>query len=105
MLLAIAAAVATTAFAPSGPPVRASAAQVLSLADQARKQGQFAIAEEAYRALADDPNGEVRAEALFRHGKMLVEAGRPKDAAILFRQVVDARPDATAARLELARAL
>ena len=79
--------------------------QMLELATQAQARGDMAIAERVYRALADDPNPEVRVEAMFRHGKMLVQAGHLRDGGLMLRQVVDARPDAIAARLELARAL
>lgn len=116
LLLAISAALAAGApaepsllnWSVSASPKRTlqlNAGQVFSLADQARARGQFGVAEEAYRALARDANPDVRAEALFRHGKMLVEAGRLKEAAVLLRQVVDDHPTATAARLELARTL
>ena len=55
--------------------------------------------------MADDPDRQVRAEALFRHAKMLAQAGRMEQAATLFRRLLDERPDAIAARLELAHAL
>ena len=48
------------------------------------------------RGAPDDPNRDVRAEALFRHGLLLVEAGQLQKGAMLLRKVVDARPDAVA---------
>ena len=79
--------------------------QMLDLAAQAEKRGDLATAEQVYRALANNPSSEVRLEAQFRHGKLLVQSGRLRDGGLLLRQVVDARPDAIPARLELARAL
>src|SRR6478735_2876291 len=72
--------------------IRLSSAQMLQIAASAQERGDTAMAETAFLALADDPNVEVRIEALFRHGKMLVEAGRFNEGALLLRQVVDARP-------------
>ena len=77
----------------------------MAVAEQAGKQGDIATAEEAYRALAHDNDPDVRAEALFRHGLMLAQSGQPAKAALLFRRLLDQRPDATRARLELARTL
>lgn len=79
--------------------------QMLELAAQAEKRGDLATAERVYRALGDDPSPDVRVEGKFRHGKMLVQAGRLQEGGLLLRQVVDARPEAIPARLELARAL
>ncbi|MEO7240008.1 MAG: surface lipoprotein assembly modifier [Sphingomicrobium sp.] len=80
-------------------------AQLLAFAEDARRHGDDASAERAYEALAQDRDADLRAEAMFRHAKMLSAAGRRKDAAILLRRVLDARPGATAARLELAQLL
>jgi outer membrane protein len=85
--------------------LRLSAGQVLAIAEKAGKEGDFATAEQAYRVLAHDANPDVRAEALFRHGMMLAQAGQLKVAALLFRQLLDQKPDASRARLELARTL
>lgn len=85
--------------------VQLSSEQMLALAAQAQERGDTQTAQAAYRALAEDPNPEVRIEAMFRHGKLMVQTGRPREGATLLRQVVDARPEAIAARLELARTL
>jgi hypothetical protein len=107
--LELAGAVAALA-APAAPAVaqrtiRLNMEQVFSLADAAQERGDIRVAEAAYEALAHDPNKQVRAEALFRHAKLLAKAGQLESAATLFRTLLDERPDAIGARLELARAL
>ena len=91
--------------APAERTVSLNAGQVLTVADRAGRQGDIVTAEKAYRALASDSDPEVRAEALFRHGMLLAQVGELQKAARLFRQLLDSRPDATRARLELARTL
>ena len=96
------------------PPARAGEAVVAKhlkavdlfrLADEARAKGRVADAETIYDALAKDPNPEVRAEARFRHGMMLAGLKRYREAAVLFRALLDEKPGATRVRLELARVL
>jgi tetratricopeptide (TPR) repeat protein len=105
--LAGAVAALATPTAPAVAPriVRLNMEQVFSLADAAQERGDIRVAEAAYEALAHDPNKQVRAEALFRHAKLLAKAGRLDSAATLFRTLLDERPDAIGARLELVRAL
>ncbi|MCL6698005.1 surface lipoprotein assembly modifier [Sphingomonas sp. NSE70-1] len=91
--------------APPRQNIQLNSGQMLALAAQAQERGDIATAQAAYRALAEDPNPEVRIEAMFRHGKLMVQSGRPREGATLLRKVVDARPEAIAARLELARTL
>jgi outer membrane protein len=90
---------------PSRQTVQLTPEQMLGLAAQAQERGDTATARAAYRALANNPNEEIRVEAMFRHGKLLVQTGRLQEGALLLRQVVDYRPQATAARLELAKTL
>ena len=59
----------------------------------------------AYDALAQDADADVRAEARYRKGLMLADIQRFEDAAMAFRAVLNEKPDAIAARLELARML
>lgn len=82
-----------------------SAADLFALADRARAAGRPEDASAIYDALAHDANGEIRAEARFRKGMMLADAGRYADAAVAFRALLDEKPDAVRARLELARML
>jgi Uncharacterized protein conserved in bacteria len=82
-----------------------NAAQLFDLADQARVAGRWGDAEAIYTALARDPDLQIRSEARFRLGMMLDEQGRPADAALAFRAILDEEPNATRVRLELARVL
>ncbi|MBB4615188.1 surface lipoprotein assembly modifier [Novosphingobium taihuense] len=85
-------------------PLQLSAAQLFQFADAARDSGDFASAEAAYRALATNPDIELRTEARFRLALMLADRmGRPRDAAIELRRILDEKPDVARVRLELAR--
>ena len=89
---------------PAGNSVQLSAAQLFAFADAARDRGDFATAETAYQALTEDPDPELRTEARFRLAKMYTDRmGRHREAAVLFRRILDDKPDAVAVRLELAR--
>lgn len=101
---------ACPAFAGAGGqevPQRAqlSAEQVFALADAARDRGDVSNAETAYRALAGDPDPQIRAEARFRLAMMFGSLGRHAEAAILFRRILDEQPGTQRVRLELARVL
>ena len=85
--------------------VRLTSSNMLAFAEKAAANGRVDIAESAYRALAQDADPQMRAEALYRHGKLLLGVGKLKEAALLLRRVVDAQPQAAPPRLELARAL
>lgn len=91
-----------------GPPpaVSLSAAELFDFADRARDSGDYATAETAYLALSQDPDLELRTEARFRLGLMYgYQMDRKRDAAVLFRRILDDKPDAAPVRLELARML
>lgn len=77
--------------------------QLFAFADTARDRGDYASAETAYRALATNPDIEIRTEARFRLGMMLADQHRYADAAIEFRKILDEKPKAVRIRLELAR--
>jgi tetratricopeptide (TPR) repeat protein len=79
--------------------------QLFTLANTARDAGDVETAEAGYRALAGNPDVEIRTEARFRLGMMLAAAGRHRDAAVAFRAALDERSDAARIRLELARVL
>src|SRR5262249_27138482 len=70
-----------------------------------RDASRFADAERIYRALARDPDPDLRAEARFRLGMMLATQHRYRAAAIAFRTLLDEKPGANRVRLELARVL
>lgn len=79
-------------------------AQLFDFADSARDRGDYATAETAYRALATNPDIDIRSEARFRLGMMLADKQqRYGDAAIEFRKILDEQPKAGRVRLELAR--
>jgi hypothetical protein len=90
-------------FSSSGP-VTLSAGELFVFADNARDAGDFATAESAYRALASNPEMEIRTEARFRLAMMLADRmGKFREAAIEFRAILDEKRDAARVRLELAR--
>lgn len=80
-------------------------AQMFKLAELADSRGDPNSAAAIYQALEGDRDPEVRAEARFRHAKLLLREQRTRDAAILLRRLLDEKPGAVAARLELAHAL
>ena len=82
-----------------------SAPQVFDLATRAQNANDTATAITLYRALEHDPSVDVRCEARFRHGQLLEAQKQYADAAVLFRAVLDEKPDATRVRLELAKVL
>ncbi|HET7816905.1 MAG TPA: tetratricopeptide repeat protein, partial [Sphingomicrobium sp.] len=85
--------------------VKLTASALFELARRAEQDGDSRLAERAYEALARDPDRDVRAEALFRHGRLLTAAGNLPKAAALLRRVIDDRPNAMPVRLELAALL
>ncbi|WP_333571083.1 surface lipoprotein assembly modifier [Sphingomonas sp.] len=82
-----------------------SAVELFALAARAEAGGQPGDAETMYRALAKDPDAEVRAEARFRLGQLLEKLGRKREAATTYRALLDEKPGAARVRLELARLL
>lgn len=84
--------------------VKLSPAQLFQIADGARDAGDYATAETAYRALAENPDLEIRSEARFRLGMMLADQQKKyREAAVIFRQILDEQPDTARVRIELAR--
>lgn len=81
------------------------ASQLFALADDRRAAGQAVDAIVLYEALAKDADADIRAEARYRHGLLLADMGRYTEAAVMFRALLDEKPDALVARLELARML
>jgi hypothetical protein len=80
-------------------------AQMLGLAELAQQKGDISTSSALYVALEANPDADIRAEARFRHARQLIALKRNTEAAILLRRVVDDKPEAVAARLELAHAL
>jgi hypothetical protein len=90
---------------PQGRTLVLTAAQMLKLADIANARGDRGTASNIYAALERNPDPDIRAEARFRHAKQLLTESRNRDAALLLRSVVDEKPGAVLARVELAHAL
>lgn len=105
VIFAVAAALLATPLRAQEAVQGLSAAQVFELAEARRQAGAVADAVVAYDALAQDADADIRAEARYRKGLMLADLGRFEDAAMAFRSVLGEKPDAIAARLELARML
>jgi hypothetical protein len=82
-----------------------SAAAVMEIAGRAEAAGDVASAIAAYTALAADPDVDIRSEARFRHARLLAIARDYAGAALLYRRILDERPDAARVRLELAATL
>ena len=85
--------------------VRLTPVQMLKLAELAQAKGDIGGAFAIYAALESNPDSDIRAEARFRHAKLLLDQNRNRDAAVVLRRLLDEKPKATMARLELARAL
>lgn len=82
------------------------AADIFRLADAAIAAERFDDAGILYRALVHDADPDMRAEARFRLGMMMADRQkRFRDAATIFRALLDEKPDAVRVRLELARVL
>jgi hypothetical protein len=88
------------------PPAQITlgAAGLFHFAEAAEAQADFAAAETAYRALADDPDPEFHTEARFRLARLLADhLDRPEEAAVQLRRILAEKPRAGAVRLALAR--
>ena len=81
------------------------AIDLFDLAAKNTREKRFAVADRLYDALAENSDPEVRAEARFRKGQSLVARGRLRDAAVLYRRLLDEKPKAARVRLELAQIL
>jgi tetratricopeptide (TPR) repeat protein len=82
-----------------------SAADLFGAADRAIAASRPQEALAFYDAMTRDPDLEIRTEARFRRGMLLADLGRLVEAAASFRALLDEKPDALRARLELARVL
>jgi len=79
--------------------------EMFKLAEVATIRGDLTTASAIYAALERNPDSDIRAEARFRYAKQLLGEKRNREAALLLRRVVDEKPNATVARLELAHTL
>lgn len=85
--------------------IRATAGQMLNLADEMVRRGENDQAESILDLLARDPDSNVRNEARFRHARLLLSAGAPRKSATLLRRILDEKPNAIPVRLQLAQLL
>ena len=105
-LLLAAGPVSATDLQLQGPrSLKATGAQMLALSEQMRKQGKETQSQQLLDLLARDPDPDIRNEARFRRSQFLAGKGRNREAATLLRQIVDEKPDAAPARLQLANLL
>lgn len=80
-------------------------AEVLAAADHFVEQGNIQAARSMLSALLTNRALDIRAEANFRLGQIEEREGNKSAAARRYRAVLDAQPDATRVRLDLARVL
>lgn len=88
-----------------GRMVQLTTMEMFKLAELATEKGDLKTVSAVYAALEKNPDSDIRSEARFRHAKLLIEAKRNRDAALLLRRILDDKPDATPVRLELAHLL
>jgi hypothetical protein len=93
------------AYAADPPARHLSAPQMFEVAARADRPGDQATTEAIYRALAHDPDLNIRSEARFRYAQLLERRKAYADAALLLRAILDEAPKAQPARLELAKVL
>ncbi len=105
MTAAILLAIALAAPTQESEQRQVSAVELFALAARTEAAARPGDAETMYRALARDPDAEVRAEARFRLGQLLERLGRKREAATTYRALLDEKPGAARVRLELARLL
>jgi hypothetical protein len=104
--LVIASALLLACAVPAGATtLQVSATQLFGIADTALKRGDDETARRVLRALMQDPSVEIRMEARFRLASVESKSGNLGSAATLLREIVDQRPTAAPARLELAQVL
>lgn len=79
--------------------------EAFEAAARADAAGDHAAALVLYDELAASRNVAIRSEARFRKAKLLARIGRPADAALALRTILDEQPEAQPARIELAAIL
>jgi outer membrane protein len=84
---------------------KASAGQMLNLAQDLVRHGKTSDAETILDLLTRDPDPNVRNEARLRQALLLEGGGHNEAAAAVLRRILDDKPDATAVRFKLATML
>src|SRR4029079_66127 len=90
---------------PETRTIKATAGQMLRLAEEMIQRGQNDYAQTILDLLVRDPDANIRSEARFRRALLLEADGRTEASAVLLRRILDEKPDATAVRLKLATVL
>jgi len=90
---------------PETRTIKATAGQMLRLAEEMIQRGQNDYAQMILDLLVRDPDANIRSEARFRRALLLEADGRTEASAVLLRRILDEKPDATAVRLKLATVL
>jgi len=91
--------------AASKTEIHFSAAQLFGIADKAIAESNVDAAITLYKAIEQDANVDIRNEARFRHAKLLEQRQKLTDAAVLYRAILDDKPNAARVRVELAALL
>lgn len=85
--------------------VTVDVAQIFAVAAQLTSQGKADDAIELLKVVTRDPNPDYRAEARVRIARLLIANGDLWGAARWYQQLLDEKPEASAARIELAQLL
>jgi tetratricopeptide (TPR) repeat protein len=85
--------------------VTATAADLFGMAEEFVRRGSPDRAEALLELLARNPDSNVRNEARYRQSLLLEKKGQERDAAVLWRRILDEKPGASAVRLKLATTL
>ncbi|MEO6387471.1 MAG: surface lipoprotein assembly modifier [Croceibacterium sp.] len=94
----------TPARAQEDTQLELSAADLFAFAAAAEDRSDYVTAEASYRALAQNPDIALRSEARFRLALMLADrVGKPREAAVELRRILDEQPNAAPVRVQLAR--
>lgn len=78
---------------------------MLGVAEELTRRGQRDKADQVLNILSEDPDPDIRNEARFRLASMAAAGGNYLRAAVLLRRILDEKPTAGRARLELAAIL
>ena len=105
LALASAAEASASTWDPAPKVVRATASDLLRLAEDFVGRGSPAEAKSILVLLSADPDPHIRNEARYRRALLLEAENSTTAAAVLLRQVLDQNPDAAAVRLKLAMLL
>lgn len=90
---------------PNRLKLKANAQQIFAMSDHLTRIGKPEEAIRVLKAITKDNNSDYRAEARVRIARLLLAGGNLKGAAEWYQALLDEKPNAVAARLELAEVL